>query len=346
MLNVEAGAIEVTGLDKRFGHQPVLRGVDLHVAPRTVVALLGPSGCGKTTLLRTIAGLEEPDAGSIEVSGEIVVGPGAWVAPERRHIGMVFQDWALFPHLDVAGNVGYGLPRKERTAERIEAALELVGLGGLAARQPGTLSGGQQQRVALARAIAPEPAVLLLDEPFSNLDTSLRVQIRSEIHQLLVELGVTTVFVTHDQEEAFVLGDEVAVMSEGQIVQQATPADLYAHPATPWVAGFVGDANLLAGSAEGREARTAIGVVPLLATDHGPVTVLLRPEDLRLTSGGDSVVELIEYYGHDTVYLVQPAEGPRMRVRAGAAPQHRRGDLVTITYAGPLAVVYPAAQRT
>ena len=346
MLSVEAGTIEVTSLHKRFGDQAVLRGVDLHVAPHRVVALLGPSGCGKTTLLRTLAGLEQPDRGSIEVSGEVVVGPSVWVAPERRRIGMVFQDWALFPHLDVAGNVGYGLPRKERTAERIEAALEIVDLGGLAKRQPGTLSGGQQQRVALARAIAPEPAVLLLDEPFSNLDSSLRVQVRSEIHQLLVELGVTTVFVTHDQEEAFVLGDEVAVMSEGQIVQQATPADLYAHPATPWVAGFVGDANLLAGSAEGREARTAIGVVPLLATDHGPVTVLLRPEDLRLTSGGDSVVELIEYYGHDTVYLVQPAEGPRMRVRAGAAPQHRRGDLVTITYAGPLAVVYPAAQRT
>ena len=346
MLSVEAGTIEVTGLDKRFGHQPVLRGVDLHVAPRRVVALLGPSGCGKTTLLRTIAGLEQPDRGSIEVSGEVVVGPGVWVAPERRRIGMVFQDWALFPHLDVAGNVGYGLPRKERTAERIEAALEIVDLGGLATRQPGTLSGGQQQRVALARAIAPEPAVLLLDEPFSNLDSSLRVQVRSEIHQLLVELGVTTVFVTHDQEEAFVLGDEVAVMFEGQIVQQAPPADLYAHPATPWVAAFVGDANLLAGSADGGVARTAVGAVPLLAADHGPVTVLLRPEELRLTSGGDTVVELIEYYGHDTVYLVQPAEGPRVRVRAGAAPQHRRGDLVTVTYAGPLAVGYPAAGQT
>ena len=346
MLSVEAGTIDVTGLDKHFGNQPVLRGVDLHVAPGTVVALLGPSGCGKTTLLRTIAGLEQPDRGSIEVSGKVVVGPNVWVAPERRRIGMVFQDWALFPHLDVAGNVGYGLPRKERTAERIEAALEIVDLGGLAKRQPGTLSGGQQQRVALARAIAPEPAVLLLDEPFSNLDSSLRVQVRSEIHQLLVELGVTTVFVTHDQEEAFVLGDEVAVMFDGQIVQQAPPADLYAHPATPWVAAFVGDANLLAGSADGGMAHTAVGAVPLLTASHGPVTVLLRPEELRLTSGGDAVVELIEYYGHATVYLVQPAEGPRVRVRAGAAPQHRRGDLVTVTYAGPLAVGYPSAGRT
>lgn len=341
MLNVEAGAIEVTGLHKRFGHQPVLRGVDLHVAPRTVVALLGPSGCGKSTLLRTIAGLEEPDAGSIEVSGELVVGPGAWVAPERRRIGMVFQDWALFPHLDVAGNVGYGLPRRERTAERIEAALELVDLGGLSKRQPGTLSGGQQQRVALARAIAPEPTVLLLDEPFSNLDSSLRVQVRSEIHQLLAELGITTVFVTHDQDEAFVLGDEVAVMADGQVVQQAAPADLYARPATPWVAAFVGDANLLDGSAAGSVARTAVGAVPLVGEHHGSVTVLLRPEELRLTAGGDTVVELIEYYGHDTVYLVQLVEGQRLRVRAGAAPQHRRGDHVTIAYDGPHAVCYP-----
>ena len=352
MLNATAGTIEVTDLHKRFGRQHVLRSIDLHVAPRTVVALLGPSGCGKTTLLRTIAGLERPDQGTIEVGGERVVGPDVNVPPERRRIGMVFQDWALFPHLDVAGNVGYGLPRKERTPARIEAALELVGLAGLAKRQPGTLSGGQQQRVALARAIAPEPAVLLLDEPFSNLDTALRVQVRSEIHQLLVELGITTVFVTHDQEEAFVLGDEVAVMSEGQIVQQATPADLYAHPASPWVAGFVGDANLVDAAASGGSAATPAGSVALRAAADGPVTVLLRPEELRLTAGGDAVVELTEYYGHDTVYLVRPASGERLRVRAGSAPEHRRGDRVTISYAGPPAVSYvrtdelrPAAER-
>jgi iron(III) transport system ATP-binding protein len=342
VLNAGAGTIEVSDLHKRFGRQPVLRGVDLHVAPRTVVALLGPSGCGKTTLLRTIAGLERPDEGMIEVGGEVVVGPGVNVPPERRRIGMVFQDWALFPHLDVAGNVGYGLPRRERTPERIESALELVGLGGLAKRQPGTLSGGQQQRVALARAIAPEPTVLLLDEPFSNLDTALRVQVRSEIHQLLVELGITTVFVTHDQEEAFVLGDEVAVMAEGRIVQQATPAGLYDHPASPWVASFVGDANLVEASASGGSARTAAGTVPLRAAADGCVTVLLRPEELRLTSGGDAVVELTEYYGHDTVYLVRPAAGPVLRVRAGSAPEHQRGARVTISYAGPPAVSYVA----
>ncbi|MEQ1788194.1 MAG: ABC transporter ATP-binding protein, partial [Acidimicrobiales bacterium] len=244
-------AIEVAGLHKRFSRDPVLRGVDLRVAQGAVVALLGPSGCGKTTLLRTIAGLERADAGTVTIAGQAVVGPGVDVPPERRRVGMVFQDWALFPHLDVARNVGYGLPRKLRTRDRIESALELVGLGGMGKRQPGTLSGGQQQRVALARAIAPEPSVLLLDEPFSNLDTTLRVQVRTELHHLLVDLGVTAVFVTHDQDEAFVLGDEVAVMHDGEVVQQAPPADLYARPATPGVAEFVGDANLLAAGAGG-----------------------------------------------------------------------------------------------
>jgi iron(III) transport system ATP-binding protein len=346
MLKGTAGTIEVSGLEKRFGRQPVLLGVDLRVAARSVVALLGPSGCGKTTLLRTLAGLEQADAGTIAVGGVPVVGPGLSVAPEKRRIGMVFQDWALFPHLDVAGNVGYGLPRKQRSRERIEAALELVGLGGLSKRQPGTLSGGQQQRVALARAIAPEPAVLLLDEPFSNLDTALRVQVRSEIHQLLIELGITTVFVTHDQEEAFVLGDEVAVMSEGVIVQQAPPADLYARPATPWVAQFVGDANLLAATSVAGVATTPIGRVPLQTHAEGPVAVLLRPEELRLTAGGDAVVELVEFYGHDTVYLVRTSDGLTLRARAGSAPSHRRGDTVTVSYAGAPAVSYQDRPRS
>jgi iron(III) transport system ATP-binding protein len=341
VLNATPGAIEVTGLQKSFGSAPVLKGVDLHVPEAAVVALLGPSGCGKTTLLRTIAGLESADAGTVVIGGRPVVGPGLDMAPERRRVGMVFQDWALFPHLDVAGNVGYGLPRRERTAARIEGALELVGLGGMGRRQPGTLSGGQQQRVALARAIAPEPSVLLLDEPFSNLDTTLRVQVRTELHHLLVELGITAVFVTHDQEEAFVLGDEVAVMVGGEIVQQARPAELYARPATPWVAQFIGDANLLSGRAAGGSARTSVGEIPLREAAGDDVIVLLRPEDLRLAPGGDARVELTEFYGHDTVYLVRTADGSEVRVRAGAAPAHQRGDPVTVRYEGAPAVSYP-----
>jgi iron(III) transport system ATP-binding protein len=236
--------------------------------------------------------------------------------------------------------VGYGLRRDATAPRRIAEALAMVGLEGLGDRQPATLSGGQQQRVALARALAPEPTVLLLDEPFSNLDTALRVQVRSEVHELLVGLGITTVFVTHDQEEAFILGDEVAVMNDGVIVQQATPAELYRRPATPWVAGFVGDANLIEGAARDQVADTALGRVPLIETAAGDVDVLLRPEELRVERGGSAEVELVEYYGHDTVYVIQLADGRRVRARAGSAPEFTRGDLVAVNYVGGPTVVY------
>jgi iron(III) transport system ATP-binding protein len=340
--------ITVAAAGKRFGAVEVLRGVDLRVPPGAVVALLGPSGCGKTTLLRSIAGLERLDGGEVRIGDRLVSGPGTHVPPERRRVGMVFQDWALFPHLSVAQNVGYGLPRAQRRGARVEAALAMVGLGGLGGRSPGTLSGGQQQRVALARALAPEPGVLLLDEPFSNLDSALRVQVRTEVHQLLAQLGITTVFVTHDQEEAFVLGDEVAVMHGGRIVQQAPPSALYARPASPWIAAFVGDANLVEGTASGRSAATDVGAVALEDVRDGDVRVVLRPECLRLrrpdepAAGVPATVELCEYYGHDTVYLVRPDGGEPLRARAGSVPRFGRGDRVAVAYHGPPAVAYPA----
>ncbi len=338
--------ITVVGACKQFGDVEVLREVDLRVEPGAVVALLGPSGCGKTTLLRSIAGLERLDGGEVRIGDRLVSGPGAHVPPERRRVGMVFQDWALFPHLSVAQNVGYGLPRAERSGARVDTALAMVGLGGMGDRSPGTLSGGQQQRVALARALAPQPGVLLLDEPFSNLDSTLRVQVRTEVHQLLAQLEVTTVFVTHDQEEAFVLGDQVAVMHGGRIVQQASPSTLYARPASPWVATFVGDANLVDGTAAGETATTAVGRVALDTALEGPVQVVLRPEELRLgptgTGGTPATVELCEYYGHDTVYLVRPDGGVPLRARAGSVPQFERGDRVAIAYQGPPAVAYAA----
>ncbi len=343
-----SSAITVTGAAKSFGALAVLRDVDLRVAPGSIVALLGPSGCGKTTLLRSIAGLERLAGGEVRIGDRTVSGPGVHVPPERRRVGMVFQDWALFPHLTVAQNVGYGLPRPDRRGPRVAEALALVGLDGLGDRSPGTLSGGQQQRVALARALAPAPGVLLLDEPFSNLDTSLRVQVRTEVHQLLASLGVTTVFVTHDQEEAFVLGDEVAVMHGGRIVQQATPAELYARPATSWVATFVGDANLVTGTAAGASATTPVGPVALEHPVEGHVDVVLRPEELRLVpladgAGAPATVELCEFYGHDTVYLVRPDGGEPLRARAGSAPRYSRGDRVGIAYGGPPAIAYAAA---
>lgn len=340
----EAAALEATDVTKAFAAEPVLRGVSLRAEAGRMVALLGPSGCGKTTLLRILAGLETPDAGEVRLGGVALTGAGGVVPPERRRIGMVFQDGALFPHLSVARNVAYGLHRGPDRGRQVDAALEMVGLAGMGDRLPATLSGGQQQRVALARALAPRPAALLLDEPFSNLDTALRVQVRTEVHHLLAEVGVTTVFVTHDQDEAFVLGDEVAVMSEGEIVQQAPPALLYDCPATPWVAGFVGDANLLPGTAAGPSAGTPVGPVALRDDQDGTVQVLLRPEHLEVAAGDGAVVELVEFYGHDTVYVVRLDDGAALTVRVAQAPAHARGDRVTVTYTGPPAVAFPLAR--
>jgi iron(III) transport system ATP-binding protein len=345
-LALEPQAVVVNGVSKSFDETRALDDVHLAVEAGRMVALLGPSGCGKTTLLRVIAGLEVPDAGEVAVGDRLLTSPAHVVPPERRRIGMVFQDWALFPHMSVARNVAYGLPKLDSGSQRarVAEALELVGLAGYGDRAPATLSGGQQQRVALARALAPRPSVLLLDEPFSNLDTALRVQVRTEVHRLLADLGVTTVFVTHDQEEAFVLGDEVAVMDHGRIVQQATPAELYRVPATRWVASFVGDANLLAASIRAEQADTVIGVVPVDSTIAGRAEVLVRPEDVVLEAGDAGVVELVEFYGHDTVYVVRADDGSSVRSRRGSAPTFVRGDRVSLRYTGSTTVAYAAKE--
>ncbi|HWH31163.1 MAG TPA: ABC transporter ATP-binding protein [Egibacteraceae bacterium] len=343
-----AEPVLVRGLHKRFGATPVLTGVDLDVPAGGVVALLGPSGCGKTTLLRSIAGLERPDSGEIHLGERLLSGDGTFVPAERRRIGMVFQDWALFPHLSVGRNVGFGLSREERRGGRVEEALELVGLAGLRDRAPATLSGGQQQRVALARAIANRPSVILLDEPFSNLDASLRVQVRAEVVRLLRALELTALFVTHDQEEAFLLGDQVAVMLAGVIEQQAEPAELYAHPASREVATFVGDANFLPGRADGRTAHTCVGPVALRDPADGDVDVLARPEQLVVAGdhegapGVPAVIEAVEYYGHDAVYVVRAQDGPSFRTRVIATPRFRGGDRVRVGYAGEPTIAYPA----
>jgi iron(III) transport system ATP-binding protein len=352
----EAAGVSVSGVTKSFdGATRVLDGVDVGVPAGRTLALLGPSGCGKTTLLRIIAGLELPDDGTVSVGERVVSGPGTFVPPERRRVGMVFQDWALFPHLTVARNVGFGLERPERRASpRIDESLQMVGLTGLGDRMPSTLSGGQQQRVALARAIAPRPSVLLLDEPFSNLDAALRARVRTEIHALLVDLGVTTVFVTHDQDEAFVLGDRVAVMAEGRVVQAGDPAEVYLRPASRWVADFVGDANFVPGTAAGATAATALGPVELHDPAEGAVDVLVRPEhlDLEPATGADdgrpsATVELVEYVGHDTTYLLGHdgrlgASGAPLRVRLPSSPRFGRGDAVVVRHRGGAAQAFPA----
>ncbi len=322
----------------------MLRGVGVEVAAGTVVALLGPSGCGKTTLLRVIAGLERADAGEVRVGDRLLSGPGAFVPPERRRIGMVFQDGAVFPHLSVARNVAYGLARRDPDRDaRVGEALALVGLDRLGDRSPSTLSGGQLQRVALARALAPRPSVILLDEPFSSLDAPLRAELRVEVRRMLAAIDATAVFVTHDQEEAFVVGDQVAVMDAGLVVQQGAPSELYERPATREVAGFIGDANLLRGEGDGGTARTPIGPIPLHSPAHGPLDVLVRPEHLAVAPGSAAAVEGIEYFGHDAVYRVRLEGGDAVRARIIGVPGLAPGDRVDLTFAGPPAQAFPGA---
>jgi len=337
-----ARRLEVRGVAKQFEGQPVLRDVDLTVEKGTSVTLLGPSGCGKTTLLRVIAGLERPELGTVTLGDRTLANGAKFVPPEKRRIGMVFQDWALFPHLDVAANVSYGLSKDMSDRHgAVAEALDMVGLSGFGRRMPSTLSGGEQQRVAIARAIAPRPDALLLDEPFSNLDAALRATVRSDTRALLRELEMTTLFVTHDQGEAFVLGDEVAVMRDGMIHQQAPADQLYSTPVDPWVAAFVGEANLLLGEAAGGTAQTILGEIPLAREAFGPRTVLLRPEQIYLSPGSAGEVKSVEFYGHDCSYRVE-VDGTQVIVRSLAAPTFSLGDQVSLSYQGPGAIAYPA----
>jgi iron(III) transport system ATP-binding protein len=334
--------VAVRGVRKSFGATRVLDGVDLNVRAGSVVALLGPSGCGKTTLLRSIAGLERPDEGSISIGGRILSDDGVHVPPEKRRVGMVFQDWALFPHLSVRGNVGFGLPKAERGSRRVDETLEMVGLGRFGDRMPSTLSGGQQQRVALARALANRPSVILLDEPFSNLDASLRHQIRLEVQRLLSDLEVTSLFVTHQQEEAFVVGQEVAVMLDGRVVQQGSPASIYEAPASIGIARFIGDANFLRGPATADKADTCIGPVPLDRHHSGDVDVMVRPEQVGIYGGDDGTVAHVEFYGHDSIYLVALDGGSIVRSRVLTTPEFRVGDRVALGFTGRPAIAFPA----
>ena len=302
--------IRLERVSKRFGAVRAVSEATLEIGRGEFVALLGPSGCGKTTLLRLIAGFEAPDAGTVTI-GEDVVAGGAWVPPERRHVGMVFQDYALFPHLTVARNVGYGLPRRGRD-ERVAEALQLVGLGEHGERYPHQLSGGQQQRVALARALAPEPSVVLLDEPWSNIDPALRSSMRDELAAILRATGVTVLLVTHEQEEAFSLADRVALMRDGAVVQTGTPEEVYYGPATRWAAEFVGAANVLPGTLAGGLVETLVGRFPAPNGDEpGAVEVLVRPEllELAIDPAGEGEVVCREFRGHDVFYRVRLPDG-------------------------------------
>jgi iron(III) transport system ATP-binding protein len=308
----------VRGLTKSFGATPVLRGIDLTVPQGALVAVLGPSGCGKTTFLRLVAGFERADAGEIVIAGATVARGGSGVPPERRRVGVVPQEGALFPHLSVAGNVAFGLPRGSHRAARVAEMLELAGLAGYGERMPHQLSGGQQQRVALARALAPEPALVLLDEPFSALDTGLRAAVRDDVRTALHAAGATAVLVTHDQQEALSMADLVAVMRDGRVVQAAAPGELYAQPGDVGVATFVGEAVVLAAEVRDGVARCALGSLPVRGrAPAGLGTVVIRPEQVQIGPRGHGIparVATTSFFGHDALVRLDLVNGS-----AGAA---------------------------
>jgi putative spermidine/putrescine transport system ATP-binding protein len=341
----EGTRVELRGIVKSYAGNRVLHGVDLDIAPGEFVSLLGPSGCGKTTLLRVLAGLEGADEGSVLLGG----GDVSRVPTNRRDIGMVFQSYSLFPHLRVAENTAFGLRRrgvgKTEAARRAVDALALVGLADFADRFPHQLSGGQQQRVALARALVTEPKVLLLDEPLSALDAKVRVQLRDEIRRIQLRLGITTVFVTHDQEEALAVSDRIAVMSAGRIEQIGSPEQLYTTPSTAGVAAFVGLSSVVSGVAEGDHVMVWGQRLPVQSPADGPVDVYLRPENVYFASEHDASTEaLVEestFLGSMRRTLVRTESGELVRVQHAPGTHPAFGDRVRIAIALEPVAVHP-----
>ena len=340
--------LSVRDLTKRFNPSaaPVVHEVSFAVEDGEIFGILGPSGCGKTTTLRCVAGFERVSAGAISLRGQMLSGPGVHVSPEARTIGIVFQNYALFPHLTVLDNVAFGLSEDvdaDEQEERAREALEMVGLSGFEDRQPQHLSGGQQQRVALARTLAPEPDLILLDEPFSNLDALLRQETRQEVRELLKSKGMSAVLVTHNQEEALSFADRLAVMRGGQIDQVGPPEDVYYQPRTLFVAQFLGRTNLLLSQATGTEAHTPLGIVGLNRDAEGTVLVSMRPEHLALgapetSDGAVGTVVGRAFRGHDITYRVC-CEGNEYLVHTDNRHLYDPGDTVAVRPLEPAVVL-------
>ena len=332
--------IECRGVTKRFGDVVAVEDVSLRLMPGEVLSILGASGCGKTTLLRVIAGFEAVDGGELYFRSSLVSDAEHHQPPERRNIGMVFQEYALFPHLTVAQNVAFGLHgmSKDEQRSRTQDALELVRLDALHARYPHELSGGQQQRVALARTLAPSPIAVLLDEPFSNLDAGMRQDVRQEVEAILRGKGIAAMFVTHDREEAFAFADRVGVMSAGRLEQVDTPGELYRAPIRPEVARIVGDCDFLAGVAHGEVARTEIGSLPVVcaggsAADGTELILMVRPQDMvaQPSAAGDCEIVALEYRGSETMLTVRMPSGATLRCRQVGFSDMARGARVTFS---------------
>ncbi len=351
--DLEPAGLEVEGLCHAYGKRTVLREVSLGLGPGEVHCLVGPSGCGKTTILRLIAGLEPVQKGRILIAGEVVAEPGYARAPEMRRVGLMFQDFALFPHLRVLDNVAFGLRGLDSRARRHRAfeLLAQVDLDAHADSYPHMLSGGEQQRVALARALAPKPRLMLLDEPFSSLDATLRTHVRDDAIALLRAAGTPVLMVTHDADEAVRVADRIHVMQDGRVLQHGTPAELYAHPASPFVAGFFGPLNRYKGWVVGGLVSTPLG--PLEAADLAdgtPVDVLIRPEGLRLLRDGGAApcrfpVRRIRDLGTNRVLELELPDGPPLIVRMTSIADFCAGDVVAVVVDPRQVYIYRAPSK-
>jgi iron(III) transport system ATP-binding protein len=344
--------LEIERIDVRYGAVPVVQDVSCQLGQGRIGCLLGPSGCGKTTVLRAIAGFEPVTAGEIRLGGRVVSRPGWVVPPERRQVGMVFQDFALFPHLTIAANVGFGirdLSAAQRDA-RVGELLELVGLGAYARAYPHQLSGGQQQRVALARAIAPRPSLLLMDEPFSSMDVDLREQLAREVRGILRHEGITAVLVTHDQLEAFVMADEIGVMRDGRLEQWGSAYDLYHRPASRFVADFIGQGVLLPGTVlNDHQVETELGIIggavaPAL-TRNTPVDVLVRPDDIIHDDASPMLTEVCDkaFRGADFLYTLRLSSGAKVISLVPSHHDHAIGERIGIRLDIDHLVMFPRA---
>ena len=331
-----SGSLKLDGLAKRFGDVAAVDGVSLDLATGEHLALIGPSGCGKSTILLMVAGLLTPDGGEIHIGNRRMAGAGTWVEPDKRRVGMVFQDYALFPHLTVSGNIGFGLDRlpKPERSKRVQEVLALVGLEALSGRYPHELSSGQQQRVALARSLAPDPAVVLLDEPFSNLDRTLRESLRVETKAVLRRAGATAVLVTHDHSEALGFGDRIAVMRSGHVLQVGPPEELFDFPEDEFVATFLGSADFLpARRADGGEIASEVGTFgPLEIPAEGDLAVMVRPHEVTFDAdaAGPATIAGREYQGSTVLYELTLDSGSRLSCRRAPSPRFEVGARVQV----------------